>query len=120
VVAVDRDLLGTTFTRANAERLGLAGPLLEVREAAHFPDALAAGEKFDLAAGELSPSAGERVAEAELVALSQALAPGGQGLLLCLEKVARDWVLPIAARRRLSLHRVLARDGYALLRLAPR
>lgn len=119
VVAADRDLLATAFTGRNAERLGLAQPeRLEVRAAAHFPDALRAEERFDLAVGELSPSAGERVAEAELVALAGALEPNGQALILTLEKLERAWVHPIAGRRKLRVSRMIARDGYALLRLA--
>jgi 16S rRNA G1207 methylase RsmC len=119
VVAADRDLLATEFTRRNAERLGLAGERLRIREAAHFPDALLPAERFDLTLGELSPSAGERVAVAELEALARALSPGGQALVLALEKLEREWIRPLAASRRLSIHRVIARRGYALLRLAP-
>jgi 16S rRNA (guanine1207-N2)-methyltransferase len=119
VVAADRDLLATTFTRRNAERLGLASERLEVREAAHFPRSLLPGERFDLAVGELSPSAGERVAASELEALARALRPGGQALVLALEKLEREWIWPLAAGRRLPVHKVIARQGYALLRLAP-
>jgi 16S rRNA (guanine1207-N2)-methyltransferase len=119
VVAVDRDLLATEFTRRNAHRLALAGERLQVREVAHLPQALEPEERFDLALGELSPSAGKRVAAAELEALSRALSPGGQALVLALQKQEREWIVQPAADRRSAIHRVIARQGYVLLRLAP-
>jgi 16S rRNA G1207 methylase RsmC len=117
IVAVDRDLLATTYTRRNAERLGLASDALEVRECATMPDAIARGERFDLILGELSPSAGAAVAEAEIKAAAQALNPGGQALLLTLEKLDQQWVRPFVKRSGLSLHPVLMREGYAVLSL---
>ncbi|MBI3544349.1 MAG: methyltransferase [Deltaproteobacteria bacterium] len=115
VTAVDRDLLGTTYTRRNAERLGLGGPRLEVLESAHFPDAFADGRKFDFITGELSPSAGAAVAEAELTFLVRALAPGGEGLVLSLKKLESSWIRPIAERRDLAIFPVISRDDYVLL-----
>ncbi len=119
VVAVDRDLLATTFTRLNASRQGLSPERLEVREAAHFPDAMAPDERFDLALGELSPAAGEAVAAAELEALARSLKPGGQALVLSLEKLERTWVRRLAEKGRFSSSRVIAREGYALSRVVP-
>lgn len=118
VVGVDRDLLGTSFARLNAADLGVAGERLEIRESAHFPDALAPGEKFDLILGEFSPSAGEGVLQAEVRAIAAALAPGGQAYLLCLDKVEKDWVRPFATKQRLSLIATIKRAGYTVLRLA--
>jgi 16S rRNA G1207 methylase RsmC len=118
VVAVDRDLLATTFTRINAAELGLAGERLDVRENAHLPDALQPDERFELVVGELSPSAGERVAEAELEAIATHLEKGGQALLLSLEKLEREWVRPFALKKKLSIHPLIAREGYAALRMA--
>ena len=69
--------------------------------------------------GELAPPAGEKVAEADLVALARALNPEGQALILTIEKVEREWIESIAARRRLSIHRLVARDGHVILRLTP-
>ncbi len=112
IVAVDRDLLGTTFTRRNARRLGVT---LDVRENAHFPGALGASEKFDLIIGELSPSAGEKVAHAELNAIARHLAPGGNVILLCLEKLEKDWVQSYNARAAKKFLRLIARNGYAIL-----
>jgi 16S rRNA G1207 methylase RsmC len=120
VVAVDRDLLATTFTRRNALKSGLAGQKLEVRESATLPDALSNDDRFDLILGELSPSAGEKVAEAELNAIAQALTPGGQASLLCLEKINKQWVQPFAKKSGLTIYPVLMREGYAVLALKPR
>ena len=117
VVAVDRDLLGTTFVRRNAAKSDVTGERLEIRESAHMPDAIAPDERFDLAICELSPSAGERVAEAELTALAKCLERNGQALILALEKIEKQWLGPITKRKKLSMTRVLAREGYALLRL---
>ncbi len=119
VVGVGRDLLATAFTRHNAARLGFSPRRLEVRESGHFPDAIAPEERFDLAMGELSPSAGERVAAAELSALARMLERGGQALVLSLEKLERTWVRRLAEKQRLSIARVIAREGYALSRVAP-
>ena len=80
--------------------------------------ALAAGEQFDLAIGELSAASGQRVAAAEIEALAKTLDRGGQALILTLEKLERNWVRPIAEKNRLSISRLIAREGYALLRLA--
>ncbi|MCC6523669.1 MAG: methyltransferase [Polyangiaceae bacterium] len=116
VVTVERDLLGAEFLRRNAARVGLDGARLELRMAAHVPDALRPDERFDLALGELSPAAGERVAHAELAALARHLEPGGQALCLAVEKLAREWLgrdraLPV------SLQRLIARQGYVVVRV---
>ena len=121
VVATDRDLLGTTFARTNAARLGLEGSKFEVREQFDLCQALehasSNDEHFDFAMGEISPSAGEKVAEAELVALSKSLTRDGQALILTLEKIEKEWIKGIAARRKLSISRLIARDGNLVLRL---
>ena len=117
IVAVDRDLLGSAFVSRNARKLGFAGKLLDVRERAHLVDAIQADEHFDLAICELSPSAGEKVAEAELTALARSLDRNGQALILVLEKIERQWLGGITKRKKLSMTRILAREGYALLRL---
>jgi len=116
VTASDRDVLATTFARENAKRLGVADRF-EVREGVDVTSALGVGEVFDLAIGELSPSSGERVAESDLVALAKAVGGEGQALLLTLEKIERDWIMPIAARRKLTVSRLIARNGHVVLRL---
>ncbi len=114
ILAVDRDLLGTEFTRRNSTNLRLP---LEVRECAHFSDALKSGEHFDLILGELSPSAGDAVMRAEILAILQVLAPQGQALLLCLDKLVREWALPFAEKNKISLSSVITREGFTVLRL---
>jgi 16S rRNA G1207 methylase RsmC len=118
VVAVDRDLLGTAFTSLNAARLKIAGPGLEIRARAHFPDAIGPEEKFDLIVGEFSPSAGEAVLQAELRAIFSALVPGGQAYLLSLDKLEKDWVKPFEEKNRLALTTTIKRAGYCILRAA--
>ncbi len=115
VVAVDRDLLGTAFVRRNAEKLGLGGPLLEVRENSRLEGALTAGETFSLVLGELSPSAGEKVAHAELEAVLGSLEKGGRAYLLCLDKIEKEWVRPFAAKKRIALLPLISRDGHVVL-----
>jgi len=115
--AIDRDLLATGFTRRNAEKTGIRADRLMIREIAHFPNAIRPGETFDLAMGELSPSAGEAVAIAEIESVKKALAPGGEAYLLCLDKIERDWVRKLAERRKLSIYRVINREGFTVLRL---
>lgn len=118
VVSVDRDLLATTYTRKNSKALGLDGSLLEVRECAHFPDALGTQELFDLVLGELSPSAGEAVACSELEAIDKSLARGGQAFLLCLEKNYREWIKPFVQKRGILALPLLTRESYSVLRMA--
>ncbi len=117
VVVIDRDLLGTTFIRRNSIKLGLGGELLEVREAAHFPDAMRPDEKFDLVLGEISPSAGEAVLVSELNSILKSLSEGAEAILLCLEKVEREWLRPNASKVEGSLQLILKREGYTAIRL---
>jgi len=116
VVVSERDLLASTFLRINAEKLGLEKHL-EIREHAHFPDAFQTDEKFHLILGEISPSAGESVALEELKAIENHLATGGQAILLCLEKLEKDWVKKFEKKSGLSISRVLTREGFTALRL---
>lgn len=118
VLAFDRDILATTFARANAAALGLEGNLLEIRESVDMARALRSDEVFDLAVGELSPSAGEHIAEQDLVTLFKHLKENGQALILTLEKIEREWITGIAKRRNLSITRLIAREGNVVLRLA--
>jgi len=118
VIAVDRDLLGTTFLKLNADRLGVSGPKLEVREAAHFPTAIADGETFDLILGEFSPSAGEAVCVDELRTIEKHLRPGGEALILCLEKLEKDWVRKYADKFKRLIPKVLTREGYTVIRIS--
>ncbi len=116
VVAIDRDLLGTTFTRHNAQRLGFQ-EYLEIRENAHFPNAILPNEKFNLILGELSPSADEAVAIAELKAIENSLLKDSEALILCLDKIEKNWVKKFASQSKLSIHKVLTREGYTIVRM---
>ena len=117
VIAVDRDLLATTFTRYNSRALDLDGAKLEIRETAHFPDAIAEGEKFSLVMGELSASAGEAVAISEVEEVHRALAPGAEAFLLCVENVEKRWIRPFVERTKFSISVLIRREGYVVLRL---
>ena len=117
IVATERDLLGSTFLRWNADLLELNGDRLEIRENAHFPNALHANEKFNLILGELSSSAGEAVASSELIAIQAALAPRGQAVILCLEKIEKDWVRKFALENKIQVSRVLSREGFTVIRI---
>jgi hypothetical protein len=109
--------LATTFTAENAAALDLDGANLEIREAAHFPDAFEAGEQFDLILGELSPSAEEAVAIAEVKAVAAALARGGQAYLLCLDNIEKRWIRPFATRTGFVIPALIKREGYTVLRV---
>lgn len=94
VVHGDRDLLALAFARSNAANHGVK---LEAREAAWFPELEASG--VPLIVAELSSTAGERVAAAELDAVRRALAPGGQALVLSPARLARGLGAPVLASR---------------------
>lgn len=117
VIAAERDLLATTYIRRNAKRLNFLGEKLEIRESAHFPDVIKPTERFNLIMGEISPSAGENVFQAEIQAIAKALEPGDQALLLALDKIEREWVRPFAVKNKFSLLPVISREGYVVLRL---
>jgi 16S rRNA (guanine1207-N2)-methyltransferase len=117
VIAIDRDLLGTTFIRHNASKLGLTDRI-QIRETAHFPDAIEDHEQFNLIIGELSPSAGEAVALSELSTIERSLANGGEAIVLCLDKIEKDWIKKFSKTSKLSIFKVLSREGYAVVRLA--
>jgi 16S rRNA (guanine1207-N2)-methyltransferase len=116
VIAVDRDLLGTSFVQYNTDRLELSKNL-EIRESAHWPDAIQTDEKFNLILGELSPSADEAVALSELRAMESSLTIGGEALILCLDKIEKDWVKKFATKSKLSIFKVLSRESYTVVRL---
>lgn len=117
ITAVDRDLLATTFLKLNATALGL-NDRLEVREQFHVPDSLEATEKFRLMVGELAPSAGEAVARAEIEMVVNHLEKGGEALILCLDKIEKDWVQKIPLKPGISRFKVLSRDGYSVIRFS--
>ena len=112
ITAMDRDLLATTFTRRNVPR-----DSVEILEATYLQQLLEQGEKFDLILGELSPSAGEKVALAEIEVITQCLKPKGQALILAMDKLVKDWIKPAIEKTKLPIQINLSREGYSVLRI---
>jgi 16S rRNA (guanine1207-N2)-methyltransferase len=113
ILAQDRDLLATAFTRRNCAAWGSR---LEVEERTFLPAPSAPGG-FDLVLGELSPPLGPRATLLEIQRAREALAPEGRGLILGLLKQWKEFLKPAARRLGLSL---IAADGpAALLGLEP-
>jgi 16S rRNA (guanine1207-N2)-methyltransferase len=88
VIAADRDLLGTRFTRLNCSA---AGERLCVQECVGLPRA-PAGDPVDLIVGELLPPLGREATLAELRVALHRLAPGGRALVLGLAKQWREFL----------------------------
>lgn len=88
VVAVDRDLLGTEFTRRNCSD---EGARLRVIEAVGLEEAVQAGP-YDLVVGELLPPLGIAGTLIELEQVRSALKPGGTALVVGLKKEWREIV----------------------------
>jgi hypothetical protein len=109
VIAWDRDLLGIYFTQLNSEELSLP---VECYAASDFSQVQG---PFDLITGELSPGLGPKVAEFEISTITKLLSPSGEALLYCFEKLEREWIKPIT--HKYTIHTVLRRDGYAVLRV---
>ncbi len=116
VVAVDRDLLATHYLKMNADLHGLEQNL-KIRENAHFPNAFLPDEKFDLILGELLPSAGFAVAQAEVQAISEHLNEEGQAILYFVEKIEKEWLKLMSSQSNFRFQFVLRRDGYAAYRI---
>lgn len=107
VTAVDRDLMGTTYTRRNARAVGV-----DVRtQDALWPARTLEGERFDLVTGELHPQEDPSLWLEQLEGTQGLLAPTGQALWLLREKHRK--LLPAQAV-------VLAtRGAYCVARLGP-
>jgi len=114
VLAVDRDLLATAFTRRNCAASGEGAPRLRVEEAVGLGGAASCG-LFDLVLGELSSPLGERANAVELSQARSALAPGGRGLVLASKKQWKEWLRPRAELLRLNLRE--ARGTAALIEI---
>lgn len=137
VHAVDRDLLALRATLENAARcgvavrayggawlpdaVGVAAPRGPAREA---PDEARAGgpgtPTFDLLVGELPGALGEAAVARELTAMRRRLAPGGEALWLLRERLAASVVRALEAARVDAPRELGRRDGYVVLRDAPR
>jgi len=116
VIAFDRDLLALDFTRRNDLKIN-GVQKIGLRAGSFFPEALSEDENFDLITLELWPPSGEAVARAELVAIHHHLAPQGRALVICLDKLGREWVQPIAKTERLSIRAVASRQGFTVFSL---
>lgn len=111
VLAADRDLLATTFTRLNAASRGLSVETVE----AHALSRLVEGKgPFSLVAGELHPSAGEALNLEDLLASTRALGPGGQSLWLGLTRQAKGW---IDRSRAIKATVIASRGAYSVWRI---
>ncbi|MBI4976199.1 MAG: methyltransferase [Spirochaetes bacterium] len=117
VIVAERDLLAAAYTQRNAVQHQLAGNALQIRPFAHVPDAIQPDEKFDLLIGELSPSAGVKVARAELDAVARALSKGGDAYILVLEKLEKEW-LKTFTKTPYTMNRLLAHEGYAVVHVS--
>ena len=118
ITIIERDLLGSTFVRHNEQQLNLKGAPIEIRETAHLPDGIATHERFDLILSELSASAAENVALTELYAIHNALKPTGEALVLCLEKLEKDWIRKFSQLSKYPVNRVLTREGFSVVRIS--
>jgi hypothetical protein len=54
----------------------------------------------------------------ELKNIAMHLETGGQALILALEKIEREWIPGISTRNKLSITKIISRDGHSVLRLA--
>jgi 16S rRNA (guanine1207-N2)-methyltransferase len=116
VLAVDRDVLATTYTRRNA---ALAGVMLQTRDAFALAGGLAPGEHYLLVVGEVHASAGEEATAADLLAAAGSLARGGQGLWLGLTRQARGWLDRLTAAGRLGSTVLATRGAYTVWYVRP-
>lgn len=111
VVATDRDLLATAFTRRNC-----AGDAARLEVVEHQGlDGVAAAGPFGLVLGELSAPLGADATLAELAAARRLLAPDGRGLILAGAGQWRSALRPAAAGLGITL--LGARPPAALLAL---
>lgn len=112
VVAIDRDLLATTFTRRNAEQHAIR---VTTREAAWLPDAVAGDERFGLVVAETSDAASAEATLRELTSVRKLLAPGGQALWLTRSKHVAAMIASLEQHGRAPT--ILAtRGAYTVLR----
>lgn len=88
VVAADRDLLATAYTRRNC---GQWGDRIQAVECLGLSPVKAMGP-FELVLGELSPPIGPEATLAELREAREALAPGGTALVLGLLKQWKEFL----------------------------
>lgn len=115
VVAADRDLLTTTFTRRNARRHALT---LTTCEIAWLPDAAEPDTRFELVVAEVSDAVGPGATRRELTGVRKRLTPGGQALWLTRTKHVAELVGQLGEHVR-PPRTLAARGAYTVLRDTP-
>jgi len=113
VSTFERDLLALDYIERNSKRL-LGGPMVHPIEGFFFPECMDREERFDLITIELSSSAGEKVAVAEIEAMAAQLSEGGLGLVVALDKIAREWLQPRLRNSAFPLRALAARNGFTV------
>jgi 16S rRNA G1207 methylase RsmC len=116
ITAFDRDLLAVDYTERNDLRIN-PSKKLKMRQSPSLLEAFEEGEHFDLVTAELSSSAGERVAEAELELIHQHLSPGGEAIIIAFDRLAKEWIPGIQKRKQLAIQRIFGREGFTAFRM---
>ncbi len=119
ITVFDRDLIGLNFVRRNFDRLGWPTAARLV-EGWFYPAVIPAGPQFDLITLEISPSAGEAVAQEEITAAEKRLKPGGVLISVCLDKIWKEWIQPFSKVKSLPIRAIAARDGFTAFSLESR
>jgi 16S rRNA G1207 methylase RsmC len=115
VVAADRDLLATAFTRLNAARLGLR---VETRAVAWLPESAREDERFDLVVAETADAAGTAATLREITSVRKRLAPRGEALWLTRTKHVGPLVEALEPHGR-APRPLASRGAWTVLRDAP-
>jgi 16S rRNA (guanine1207-N2)-methyltransferase len=115
VIAADRDLLATAFTRLNASQLGLR---IDTREVAWLPEAAREDERFELVVAEVSDTAGTAATLREITSVRKRLAPRGEALWLTRTKHVAPLVAALEPHGR-APRPLATRGAFTVLRDAP-
>ncbi len=119
ITVFDRDLIGLNFVRRNFDRLGWPTGARLV-EGWFYPEVIQTGERFDLITLEISPSAGEAVAQEEITAAATRLKPGGVLTSVCLDKIWKEWIQSFSKVKTFPIRAMAARDGFTVFSLESR
>lgn len=113
VLAADKDLLATTYTRRNARRCGVE---IETRDALSPAQALGPDDRPALVVGELSPIAGTDRAVTELEEAMAHLSPGAEGLWLAPTRFARECLARLTNHKTVRVHQLVSHARWSILR----
>lgn len=113
VLAADKDLLATTYTRRNAR---LCGVEIETRDALTPAQALGPDDRPAFAVGELSPIAGAERAARELLETTERLASGAEGLWLAPTRFARECLERLSKHKTVRAHLLVSHARWSILR----